>query len=43
MTQLHFWEDDAQVAIEHVEKVWSDEPTGLSIEITQLPKFKESL
>ncbi|MCR5333287.1 MAG: RusA family crossover junction endodeoxyribonuclease [Bacilli bacterium] len=41
MTQLHFWEDDAQVAIEHVEKVWSDEPTGISIEIIELPKFRK--
>lgn len=40
MTQLHFWKDDAQVAIEHVEKVWSDEPTGISIEIIELPKLK---
>ena len=41
MTELHYWEDDAQVVVEHVEKVWSEEPTGISIEITQLPKFKE--
>ena len=41
MTQLHFWEDDAQVVVEHVEKVWSDEPTGISIEIKELPKYKE--
>lgn len=41
MTQLHFWEDDAQVCIEHVEKVWSDEPNGIGIEIIELPKFKE--
>lgn len=41
MTELMFWEDDAQVAVEHVEKLWSKEPTGISIEITALPKFKE--
>lgn len=41
MTDLRFWDDDAQVVVEHVEKVWSDEPTGISIEIIELPKFKE--
>ena len=41
MTELGYWEDDAQVCVEHVEKVWSDEPTGIDIEITQLPFIKE--
>ena len=41
MTELHFWEDDAQVCVEHVDKVWSDEPTGINISIIELPKFKE--
>ena len=30
MTELDFWNDDAQVVCEFVEKVWSDEPTGIS-------------
>lgn len=42
MTELGFWLDDAQVVIEHTEKLWSDEPTGISIEITNLPKIKEA-
>ncbi len=41
MTDLGFWVDDAQVAKEHVEKIWSDEPTGISIEIVELSKIKE--
>ena len=42
MTELNFWNDDAQVVCEFVEKVWSDEPTGISIVINQLNKFKEA-
>ena len=41
MTEVGFWNDDAQVVIEHVQKYWSDEPTGISIEINVLEKFKE--
>ena len=41
MTDLGFWVDDAQVVNEHVEKIWSDEPTGISIEIVELSKIKE--
>ena len=41
MTDLGFWVDDAQVAKEIVEKIWSDEPTGISIEIVELTKIKE--
>ena len=41
MTDLGFWVDDAQVVKEHVEKIWSDEPTGISIEIIELAKIKE--
>lgn len=43
MTKLGFWNDDAQVVSEHVEKIWSNEPIGISIEIIQLPKIKEDL
>lgn len=43
MTEVGFWNDDAQVVVEHVEKVWTDEPTGISIEINLLEKFKEEL
>jgi len=42
MTEAGFWVDDAQVVVEHVEKCWSDDPTGISIEIKALTKFKES-
>ncbi len=41
MTDLGFWKDDALVVKEHVEKIWSDEPTGISIEIIELGKIKE--
>lgn len=41
MTELEFWVDDSQVVIEHVEKLWADNPVGISIEITKLEKFKE--
>ena len=41
MTDLGFWVDDAQVVKEVVEKLWCDEPTGISIEIIELSKIKE--
>ena len=41
MTEVGYWKDDAQVVVEHVEKLWSDEPTGIAIEIEVLDKFKE--
>ena len=41
MTQVGFWKDDAQVVKELVEKRWSDEPTGISIQIDTLPKIME--
>lgn len=43
MTELGFWKDDAQVVVEHVEKLWSDDPTGIAIEIQVLNKLKEEL
>lgn len=36
MTRSGYWKDDAQVVRESVEKRWSDEPTGIYIEITPL-------
>ena len=36
MTMTGFWKDDAQVVSERVEKRWSDEPTGIYIEIEEL-------
>ena len=36
MTRCGFWRDDAQVVREAVEKRWSDEPSGIYIEITPL-------
>ena len=41
MTKLGFWNDDAQIVNERVDKILSDEPTGIAIEINQLNKFKE--
>jgi Holliday junction resolvase RusA-like endonuclease len=41
MTDVGFWIDDAQVVVEHVEKLWSDDPTGIAIEIEVLEKYKE--
>jgi Holliday junction resolvase RusA-like endonuclease len=41
MTEVGFWNDDAQVVKEIAEKVWTDEPTGISIEINNLDKFAE--
>ena len=32
MTKCGFWNDDAQVVKEHVEKCWSDKPAGILIE-----------
>ena len=39
MTECGYWLDDAQVVHEDVCKIWSDAPTGIEIEITQLDKF----
>jgi Holliday junction resolvase RusA-like endonuclease len=39
MTDVGFWKDDAQVVKETVEKRWSDEPTGISIEMDKLDKI----
>ena len=36
MTKCGFWGDDAQVVRETVEKRWSDDPTGIYIEIIRL-------
>ena len=36
MTRCGFWKDDAQVVREIVEKRWSDEPTGIFVEIKSL-------
>lgn len=33
MTKCGFWEDDAQVVIEHVSKVWTSGQTGIQITI----------
>lgn len=41
MTELGFWNDDAQVVSEHVEKLWSKDPIGIEIEILCLDKIKE--
>jgi hypothetical protein len=30
-----------QVVVEHVEKLWSNDPTGIAIEIEVLSKIKE--
>lgn len=35
MTKVGFWKDDALVAVEHVEKAWSDRP-GIYVEIEGL-------
>ena len=42
MTELGFWKDDAQVVREVVEKLWSDEPTGIALEIEILRERKEA-
>lgn len=36
MTAESFWNDDAQVVREIVEKKWSDEPCGIEIEVNTL-------
>ena len=36
MTRCGYWKDDAQVVREAVEKRWSDEPSGIYIEINPL-------
>ena len=42
MTQVGFWNDDAQVVIERCCKVWvNNEDAGIVIDIQRLPKFME--
>lgn len=41
MTEVGFWKDDALVVSETVYKIWSDEPTGISIELKALGKIAE--
>lgn len=36
MTRVGFWNDDAQVVSERVQKRWSAEPSGIYIEIREL-------
>jgi Holliday junction resolvase RusA-like endonuclease len=43
MTRTGFWKDDAQVVHEVVEKRWSDEPSGIYIEIEKLEDSHEPL
>lgn len=43
MTRLGFWQDDAQVVREIVEKRWSDDPTGIYIKIEKLEEPHEHL
>jgi len=38
MTKTGFWNDDAQVVLEIVGKVWSEAPTGIYIEIIPIDK-----
>lgn len=41
MTKTGYWQDDAQVVIEHVEKLWvNNEDAGIDIAIIGLAKFK---
>ena len=35
MTRLHFWDDDAQVCSEIVEKFWSD-PCGVFVRVEEV-------
>lgn len=41
MTEVGFWKDDALVVSETVYKIWSDEPTGISIELNALDEIAE--
>ena len=38
MTQVGFWKDDALVAVEHVEKLWSDR-AGIYVKIEELEQI----
>lgn len=41
MTKTGYWKDDAQVVVEHVEKLWvNNEDAGIEIAIIGLGKFK---
>ena len=40
MTKVGFWNDDAQVVLEIVGKIWSDEPTGIFIEVINIEEGK---
>ncbi len=42
MTKVGFWNDDAQVVSEVVDKVWSDDPTGIYIEIKEMKSIVEA-
>ncbi len=40
MTRCGFWKDDAQVVCERIEKLWSNAPNGIYIELKELEDFK---
>ena len=41
MTCVGFWKDDAQVVSEKVQKIWSDDPAGIYIDIRELEKVTD--
>lgn len=41
MTRTGYWEDDKQVVIEHIKKVWDKKDSGIFIKIRRLGKFEE--
>lgn len=38
MTEAGFWKDDAQIAVEHVSKIWAAQGCGILVEVTPLGK-----
>lgn len=41
MTSLGFWEDDKQVVMEHIKKVWDKTDPGIWIRIRRVDKFEK--
>jgi len=41
MTKCRYWNDDAQVVRETCEKMWSDEPSGIYIEVTEMEAMND--
>lgn len=41
MTELGFWEDDKQVVVEHIKKVWDKTDPGIYVWIRKVGRFED--